>query len=239
MKPREIAITALATRTEETATACLESASLQRQWRELNERYFAGLLPPIPIVWSRRLTSSVGLFVSRNGPRARQPHETTRPRHHREIRLSWPLLERLMKRTPYAEQELRNTLAHEMIHQWQFDVLKRRPNHGPDFLRKMTEMNRDGGLGVTIYHSLQKEVLALARFAWRCRECGRVYRRQRRTIEPRRHQCGSCRGALQELRLVAHNSTALRNHPSPRTPQAPASPSVEPPAHPAQLSFLF
>ena len=81
----------------------------------------------------------------------------------REIRLSEPLLTQLAERTPYAEQELMNTLAHEMIHQWQFDVLKRRPNHGPDFLRKMTEMNRSGLVSITTYHSLQKEVLALAR----------------------------------------------------------------------------
>jgi uncharacterized protein with PIN domain len=63
----------------------------------------------------------------------------------------------------------------------------------------MTEMNRDGMLAITIYHSLQKEVLALARFSWRCRQCGRVYRRQRRTIEPRRHHCGVCRGSLEEM----------------------------------------
>ena len=98
-----------------------------------------------------------------------------------------------------AEQEIVSTLAHEMIHQWQYDILKRRPNHGLDFLRKMTEMNRDGALAITVYHSLQKEVLALTQFAWRCRQCGRVYRRQRRTIQPRRHHCGICRGSLQEL----------------------------------------
>jgi hypothetical protein len=63
----------------------------------------------------------------------------------------------------------------------------------------MAEMNRGGALAVTLYHSLQKEVLALTQFAWRCRQCGRVYRRQRRTIQPRRHHCGLCRGALQEL----------------------------------------
>jgi predicted SprT family Zn-dependent metalloprotease len=86
-----------------------------------------------------------------------------------------------------------------MIHQWQYDILKRRPNHGPDFLTKMREMNRDGMLAVTVYHTLKKEVQALSRFAWRCRRCGRIYRRQRRTIQPRRHHCGSCRGALHEV----------------------------------------
>lgn len=172
---------------------------LQAEWRTLNERYFAGLLPAIAIVWSRRLTSSAGMFVSRGGPRPRLLRHLL-PAHQtkREIRLSEPLLSQLSERTPYAGQELLNTLAHEMIHQWQFDVLKRKPNHGPDFLRKMTEMNRSGLVSITICHSLQQEVLALARFAWRCTGCGRVYRRQRKTIQPRRHVCGSCRGRLQE-----------------------------------------
>jgi predicted SprT family Zn-dependent metalloprotease len=191
-----------------TLSIALSADGLQARWRDLNGRYFAGLLPPIAIVWSRRLTSSVGMFASRGGPRSPQPIAAN-PRS-REIRLSLPLLERLAERTPYAEQELLNTLAHEMIHQWQFDVLKRRPNHGLDFLRKMTEINRAGEVSITTYHSLRSEVLALSRFAWRCTNCGRVYRRQRRTIEPRRHQCSGCRGALQELRLrdvTRHAST--------------------------------
>jgi len=181
------------------------TAGLEHTWRALNDRFFSGQLPPIRIVWSRRLTASVGMFVSRGGPRAADAR-----RRHREIRLSLPLLERLAQRTPYAEQEVRNTLAHEMIHQWQFDVLRRRPNHGLDFMRKMTEMNRSGELAVTTYHALEKEVADLSRFAWRCRNCGRVYRRQRRTIQPARHHCGACRGALQELPLIGARPAAAR-----------------------------
>jgi predicted SprT family Zn-dependent metalloprotease len=177
----------------------LSADELQVRWRDLNTRYFAGLLPPISIVWSTRLTSSVGMFSSRGGPRTPQAVIGHR---RREIRLSFPLLKRLAERSAYAKQELLNTLAHEMIHQWQFDVLKRRPNHGLDFLRKMTEMNRSGEVAITTYHSLQQEVLALSQFAWRCTDCGRVYRRQRRTIEPDRHHCGGCRGTLQEIRVL-------------------------------------
>ena len=121
----------------------------------------------------------------------------------------FPCSNRSLQRSEYGEQEIVSTLAHEMIHQWQFDILKRRPNHGPDFLRKMTEMNRDGALAITIYHSLQKEVLALTRFSWRCRQCGRVYRRQRRTIQPRRHHCGICRGSLQELSSSHVNASCV------------------------------
>lgn len=195
---------------------------LQIEWRMLNERYFDGLLPAISIAWSRRLTSSVGMFVSRGGPRPRPFDEPNPNRTKREIRLSEPLMARLAERTTYAGQELLNTLAHEMIHQWQFDVLKRRPNHGPDFLRKMTEMNRSGLVSITIYHSLQKEVQALSRFAWRCTDCGRIYRRQRKTIQPKRHLCGSCRGALQELPMVQRGAaTAPRSSPVTSPPSAP------------------
>ncbi|BFU94619.1 MAG: conserved protein of unknown function [Nitrospira sp.] len=192
-------------------TPPLTADELAAIWFDLNVRFFDGALPPIDLVWSRRLTSSIGMFVSRGGPRSSwsEPASSKQPR--REIRLSLPLLTPLLARSTHGFNELLSTMAHEMIHQWQYDILKRHPSHGPDFLRKMTELNRDGSLSVTLYHSLQQEVLALARFAWRCRQCGRIYRRQRRTIQPRRHHCGSCRGALQELGTVRRiESTAAR-----------------------------
>lgn len=170
---------------------------LQIHWQRLNTRYFGGVLPPIGILWSRRLTSAVGMFSSHGGIRTMP--QATPPRHYREIRLSLPLFERLTVRTPYAEQELLNTLAHEMIHQWQFDILKRRPDHGPAFSQKMREINRTGEVVITTYHSLEEDVIALSRFAWRCRGCGHIYHRQRKTIYPKRHHCGVCQGSLQEL----------------------------------------
>ena len=167
-------------------------------WADLNRRYFQGTLPPVPIEWSRRLTSSAGMFVCRTGPRQPLARTTEEPARRRCIRLSAVLLQ---KHNPEQNHETVMTLAHEMIHQWQYDILKRRPNHGVDFRRMMTRMNQDG-LGITIYHSLGKEVAALARYAWRCQHCGCIYQRQRRTIQPRRHFCGSCRGPLRELAVV-------------------------------------
>ena len=178
-------------------STALSPAMLEARWQQLNTRYFDGALRPIAIRWSQRLTSSVGMFTCRGGPRMSCSDAMNASR--REIRLSLPLFEQLAARMPYAEQELLNTLAHEMIHQWQFDVLKRRPNHGLEFLRKMTQINRSGEVAVTTYHSLEKEVMALSRFTWQCNDCGRLYRRQRKTIEPERHHCGVCRGTLQEL----------------------------------------
>lgn len=180
-----------------TLSAAFSAETLEARWRQLNARYFAGVLPPIPICWSERLTSSVGLFTCRGGPRTSYPNLPNASR--REIRLSRPLFDQLAVRIPQVEQELINTLAHEMIHQWQFDVLKQRPDHGVAFLRKMTQINRSGEVAVTTYHSLEKEVIALSRFTWQCIDCGRLYRRQRKTIQPQRHHCGACRGTLREL----------------------------------------
>lgn len=167
-------------------------------WAELNRRYFQNALPPIPIQWSRRLTSSAGMFVCRVGPRHILAQNSINPTPRRCIRLSAVLL-------PVAsssqDHETVTTLAHEMIHQWQYDVLKRRPNHGQDFRRMMARMNHDG-LGITIYHSLTTEVAALAKYAWRCQQCGSIYRRQRRTIQPRRHLCGACKGPLREFAVA-------------------------------------
>lgn len=178
-------------------SAPFSAEGLQTHWRQLNTRYFSGSLSPITIRWSRRLTSSVGMFSSRG--RARTTQRLASGQHLREIRLSLPLFERLAQRTQYAEQELLNTLAHEMIHQWQFEVLHHRPDHGLEFSRKMTEINRYGEVAITTYHSLEAEVIALSRFAWRCKDCGHIYRRHRKTIHPKRHHCGACQGPLQEL----------------------------------------
>lgn len=177
-------------------------------WADLNDRYFRGGLPLIPIEWSRRLTSSAGMFVCRIGPRQLLARSTEDPTRRRCIRLSSVLLQ---KNNPEESHDTVMTLAHEMIHQWQYDILKRRPNHGADFRRMMAEMNRDG-LGITIYHSLGSAVAALAQYAWRCQHCGRMYQRQRRTIQPRRHRCGSCRGPLRELPAVVPASTADPAH---------------------------
>ncbi|MBS0169678.1 MAG: SprT-like domain-containing protein [Nitrospira sp.] len=171
---------------------------LLTMWTDLNRRYFQGALPRIPIEWSRRLTSSAGMFVCRVGPRHALHHPDDERLRRRCIRLSAVLLQ---GGDQDPQRETLVTLAHEMIHQWQYDILKRRPNHGPDFRRMMARMNQDG-LGITIYHSLGKEVTALARYAWRCQQCGSIYRRQRRTIQPRRHLCGACRGSLRELTIV-------------------------------------
>ncbi len=170
----------------------LSLEELQTMWSSLNASYFDNRLPSIEIQWSTRLTSSVGLFVSRSGPRTLQVSPETRHGTGRVIRLSLPLL----REQPVAE--IRGTLAHEMIHQWQFDVKKCYPSHGREFRRVMNLMNEDS-LGITIYHALTKEVEALSKYTWQCQQCGREYHRQRKSLSPKTHRCGYCWGDLREI----------------------------------------
>lgn len=191
----------------------ISATPMQTAWVQLNIRYFKGALPPIEIQWSRRLTTSAGMFISRVGPRARRNGVADAEVSRRLIRLSIPLLHN------QPEREIIGTLAHEMIHQWQFDILKRRPNHGPDFRRMMTVMNRDG-MGITVRHTLDDAVQALAKYLWQCQQCGRSYQRHRRSIRPSLHCCGACRGPLKEIRVreAAYN----------KAPGQPPKPSAGP-----------
>jgi predicted SprT family Zn-dependent metalloprotease len=110
-----------------------------------------------------------------------------------------------------SEQEIIRTLAHEMIHQWQYDVLKRRPNHGPDFHRMKDILNREG-YGVTVRHGLEQAVLSFSKYMWRCLNCGVAYHRQRRTIRPAVHRCGTCRGLLREISSIPARTEGGTTH---------------------------
>ncbi len=165
---------------------------LQSIWQELNESYFGNRLPAIDIQWSTRLTASAGLFRSRTGPRISWVAPEERHGNGRVIRLSVPLL------SGQSFEEIRGILAHEMIHQWQFDVKKYCPSHGREFRRIMALMN-DDGLGITIYHTLAEGAQASTKFTWHCAWCGHAYHRQRNTLSTKRHRCGLCRGPLQEI----------------------------------------
>ncbi len=168
---------------------------LQDMWKDVARQYFENQLPPIIIEWSFRLKASTGVFVSQVGPRSRLVSQEERHGAARRIRLSAPLL------AGQSEAEIVGTLAHEMIHQWQYDIKKRFPNHGQDFHEIMDRMNL-GGLRITVRHSLKQQVEQFSKYLWRCLGCGNSYRRQRRTISSRRHRCGKCQGKLAEILLT-------------------------------------
>jgi predicted SprT family Zn-dependent metalloprotease len=180
--------------------------TVQAMWQGLACRFFENRLPLITIEWSTRLTSSAGLFVSQVGPRSLWVSREYRHGAARVIRLSAPLLR------DQPEEELRRTLAHEMIHQWQFDIRKHRPSHGTEFREMMHRMNVEG-LGVSVRHRLETAVKVWIRYAWQCRQCGMAYHRQRRTIIPTRHICSRCRGPLMEVVCKQELSEVQDSHP--------------------------
>ncbi len=202
---------------------------VQVMWQRLSSRFFDNRLPAIAIEWSTRLTASTGLFVSQVGPRSRWIFAADRHGEDRVIRLSAPLL------GGQSEAELEGTLAHEMIHQWEFDVRKRRPAHGPIFREMMDRMN-EAGLDITIRHQLAETVEAFNRYAWKCVRCGMTYHRQRRTIVPSRHLCSRCRGALVEISLkesqIPSVDAAVLVEPSPEA-------QIRELLSPQQLCFRF
>ncbi len=166
---------------------------VQDRWQCLSRRFFENRLPPITIEWSTRLTASAGMFVSCVGPRSLWVSREYRHGEARVIRLSAPLLRH------QPEDEIWRTLAHEMIHQWQFDIRKHCPSHGPEFRDMMHRMNAEG-LGITVRHRLETAV-SQHRYVWQCVRCRAAYPRLRRSIIPGRHMCGQCRGKLVEIPL--------------------------------------
>ncbi len=205
----------------------LPVGQLQEMWKALADRYFHGKLPPIRIEWSSRLTASTGLFVSQVGPRNRWVSPTFRQGASRVIRLSAPLLQE------ESVEEIRRTLAHEMIHQWEFDIRKRRPSHGDDFRRMMQRMNEDG-LQVRVQHDLESALDKLNRYAWQCVDCGLAYYRHRRTIYPARHMCSRCHGSLVEVPLSSDTGSSVR-----KTLTSASHAPKEDRTPPVQLRFDF
>ena len=200
-------------------------------WQRLAAWFFENRLPAITIEWSSRLTASSGLFVSQVGPRSRWVSSSYRHGDARVIRLSSALLR------GEPEDELQRTLAHEMIHQWEFDIRKRRPSHGPIFREMMDRMNAEG-LGITIRHQLNANVQAWNRYAWQCMNCGMAYHRQRRTIVPSRHLCSRCRGLLEEVPVEQSQIVPSVMVPEPCAEPCPESRQHEP-LQRGQLHFEF
>ena len=97
-------------------------AELRRCHDELNRRYFGGALAAVPIRLSRRMSTRLGeLAVDRTTGRAA------------EIALN----RRHLERDGWAE--VRDTLLHEMVHQWQVET-GHAPDHGSRFRAKALEV---------------------------------------------------------------------------------------------------
>lgn len=124
---------------------------VKRRFEEFNAQMFGGLLPPLPIMMSNA-ARALGLFVHpRHWPAGK-------PRGAGECHI------RISTRLDLPEQEVEDTIIHEMIHYhiWYHNIADTGP-HGPAFRSKMMEINRLHGRNITICHKSSDEVQATDR----------------------------------------------------------------------------
>ena len=147
---------------------------------KLNREYFQNSLsengvPKVSIRWSDgRMRTTAGLYRSKTnffGLKAS------------EIILSKPVLKNL------PEKALMSTLCHEMIHAWIDLVLKVEESHGPNFQRRMAEINSSqSDFQVTVCHSfpISKNI---PKWVATCPSCQRSFPYRRMV---KRAACRSC-----------------------------------------------
>lgn len=173
---------------------------------ELDDRITSGQIATlsastggVQIIWSKTLNSTAG--------RANWRRETIKTRqldgtvtvahkHHASIELAEKVID--------DSTRLIDVLAHEFCHLANFMIsgIKDQP-HGASFKawgRKVTAEFAGRGVEVTTKHSYQIDY----KYVWQCvgEECGAEFKRHSKSIDPRRHTCGSCRGRLLQVKPV-------------------------------------
>ena len=155
----------------------------------------------VRIVWSKKLNSTAGRAnwkreTVRHRPSPTANHSDPPPpptiRHHAFVELAAKVID--------SDDRLLNVLAHEFCHLANFMVsgVTDQP-HGRSFQRwagKVTAAFPHKGIEVTTKHSY-----AIAyKYAWECGGCGGLVQRHSRSLDPARHACGRCGGALVQVR---------------------------------------
>lgn len=154
----------------------------------------------VKIIWSKKLNTTAG--------RANWKRETIREkaapeepkvpklsyRHHASIELSEKVID--------DENRLLNVIAHEFCHLANFMIsgVKNNP-HGKEF--KIWAANCSlhfgyRGIEVTTKHSYAIDY----KYIWECTNCGTEFKRHSKSIDPTRHQCGSCKSKLMQTKPV-------------------------------------
>ena len=175
---------------------------------EFNAGAFGGALSSVEVTWSKRLQTTAGLT------RLKRVREGggEEARRIATIELSTKCLD--------SSDRLRSTLLHEMCHAaaWLVDGVAK-PPHGRAF-KKWARIAMGGvpGIDVTTTH----DYVIAYKFWWKCSGCGSIVKRHSRSVDVKRHRCGSCRGELVEIEVPgSRNDTAKVGH----TPKKKREPS--------------
>ncbi|KAL2072327.1 hypothetical protein VTL71DRAFT_11670 [Oculimacula yallundae] len=147
----------------------------------------------VKIIWSKKLNTTAGRANWKRETiksSSSAPAGTTIYRHHAAIELAEKVID--------DEHRLLNVIAHEFCHLANFMVSNIKTNpHGKEFKVWAAKCSRhfgDRGIEVTTKHSYEIDY----KYVWSCtnERCGVLFKRHSKSIDPGRHQCGSCRSKL-------------------------------------------
>ena len=162
----------------------------------------------VHFIWSKSLNSTAGRANWRRETiKTRELDGTTTVtyRDHASIELAEKVIN--------DEHRLLNVIAHEFCHLANFMVsgVKDQP-HGRQFKdwgRKCTTAFADQGVEVTTKHNYEIEY----KYIWQCsnENCGSEFKRHSKSIDPKRHTCGSCRSKLDQIKPVPRKDAGSEN----------------------------
>ncbi|OBT90866.1 hypothetical protein VE02_00452 [Pseudogymnoascus sp. 03VT05] len=155
----------------------------------------------ISIIWSKKLNTTAGRAnwkreAIRSRPLSPNLPPITTYRHHASIELAEKVID--------DEDRLLNVVAHEFCHLANFMVSGVTNNpHGKEFkawAARCSERFGGRGIEVTTKHSYE----IAFKYVWQCTQggCGLEFKRHSKSIDPKRHTCGRCKGRLVQTRPV-------------------------------------
>ena len=152
----------------------------------------------IKITWTNKLNTTAGrAHWKREAVCPKQLEgvdSVVRYKHHASIELAGKVID--------DEHRLLNVLAHEFCHLANFMVSGVTENpHGKEFkawAAKCSQCFGDRGIEVTTRHSYD----IAFKYVWECTACRLEFKRHSKSIDPKRHRCGSCESLLKQTKPV-------------------------------------
>lgn len=152
----------------------------------------------VKIVWSKTLKTTAGRAswkretVSSKQTKDGVSVEVKQYRHHSSIELAEKVID--------DEQRLLNVIAHEFCHLANFMIhgIKDNP-HGKEFkvwAAKCSKMFDSQGIKVTTKHTYEIDF----KYVWTCTACACEYKRHSKSIDLKKHRCGSCKAVLEQTK---------------------------------------
>ncbi|PHH79963.1 hypothetical protein CDD80_3248 [Ophiocordyceps camponoti-rufipedis] len=151
----------------------------------------------VKLVWTKTLNTTAGRANWRRESIRTKPASgtsvVTTHAHHASIELAEKVID--------DEDKLLNVLAHEFCHLANFMIsgITKNP-HGKEFKAWADKCSRafgaSHGIKVTTKHSYDIDF----KYVWACNDCGSEYKRHSKSIDPKRHRCGSCKGVLAQTK---------------------------------------